>query len=151
MMRRVRRTEVVVVRLLGKEMTAPTLSPNAPQATSVTMAASAQISDVLARPAESDTHVDLLLNNSKSPTAMDIRTWRSRALQSHSPYCCLRSWLWCFTWFEESVRAGPCFHHFNNRLILLRDSVSEVVRWNRDRRMRMAASNVPRSEGSSSG
>ena len=56
MMRRVRRTEVVVVRLLGKETIAPTLSPNAPQATSVTMAASAQISDVLARPAESDTH-----------------------------------------------------------------------------------------------
>ena len=48
MMRRVRRTEVVVVPLLGKEMTAPTLSPLALEATSVTMAASALILDVLA-------------------------------------------------------------------------------------------------------
>ena len=132
MMRRVRRTEVVVVPLLGKEMTAPTLSPFAPQATSATMAASALISVVLARLAESDTRADLVLNNCKTPTALRSRTRRSRALQSRSPYRFLRCWLGCFSWFEENVRAGPCFHlHLKftrtndeptNRLTLVRDS-----------------------------
>ena len=127
MMRRVRRTEVVVVPLLGKEMTAPTLSPFAPQATNATMAASALISDVLARLAESDTRADLVLNNCKTPTALRSRTRRSRALQSRSPYRFLRCWLWCFSWFEENVRACPCFHlHLKftrtNRLTLVCDS-----------------------------
>ena len=131
MMRRVRRTEVVVVPLLGKEMTAPTLSPLALEATSVTMAASALILDVLACQAESDTRADLvLMNNSKSPMAMKIRTGRSRALQSQSPYCFLRCWLGCFSWFEENVRASPCFHHFKftqkNRLLLKCDSRMRV-------------------------
>ena len=131
MMRRVRRTEVVVVPLLGKEMTAPTLSPLALEATSVTMAASALILDVLACQAESDTRADLvLMNNSKSPMAMKIRTGRSRALQSQSPYCFLRCWLGCFSWFEENVRASPCFHHFKftqkNRLLIKCDSRMRV-------------------------
>ena len=131
MMRRVRRTEVVVVPLLGKEMTAPTLSPLALEATSVTMAASALILDVLACQAESDTRADLvLMNNSKSPMAMKIRTGRSRALQSQSPYCFLRCWLGCFSWFEENVRASPCFHHFKftqkNRQLIKCDSRMRV-------------------------